>query len=357
MRATQNSGFERNPELEILLQELNSLLSGAEEQVSASYKEPQFPVIFIVGAARSGTTLLLQWLAQSRFFGYPSNFISRFFKAPYIGAKIQRMLYDTKYAFRNELAVDVPTAARSFESTLGKTSGYLSPHEFWYFWRRFFPYQEIQKLSDEELESIDSQTFLAELAALEAALDKPLAMKALIINWNISYITKILPQAFFLYLRRDVCQNAASLMRSRLAYFGDRDQWYSFKPPEYEDLRHLDAVQQVVGQVVYTNRAVQEGLAGVEATHKLEIAYEELCKNPDDVWRRLTDKMKNLGLEMPGIYPFPVSFNCADKRANDDQEPYQRAFQNLLSPPGSGDDFIGEGRTVFTNHAVPVTEL
>lgn len=330
MAAFFDSGFQRNMALENLLTELNDLLSGSEERVLKNYQNPQFPVVLIVGAPRSGTTLLSQWLASSAQFGYPSNFISRFFNAPYIGAKIQRMIFDPQFAFRNELVLQGNDGAKVFKSKLGKTEGLLSPHEFWYFWRRFFPYGEIQKLNDDELNLIDHQAFVAELAALEAAFEKPLALKALIINWNIEYITKILPQAFFLYIHRNLFFNIHSLIQARNAYFGDTNRWYSFKPPQYEMLREFDVYSQVTGQVVYTNRAVREGLASVDNEHQLEISYEALCKNPEAVWQQLTKKLNKLDAAVPTNYVGQKSFACSNKVQSAEKEQIKATYRKLF---------------------------
>jgi hypothetical protein len=78
----------RNIELENILNLLNSNLENTEKDLISQFKEPQYPVVFIVGVARSGSTLLYQYFAQSSFFSYPSNIISRFYKAPYIGSLI-----------------------------------------------------------------------------------------------------------------------------------------------------------------------------------------------------------------------------------------------------------------------------
>ena len=106
------------------------------------------PIIFIMGCARSGTTLVSQYLARSREFCYPTNFISRFYYAPYIGALLQRLMFDLDT--KGELFGSFKEAV-DFKSVLGKTKAASSPNEFWYYWRRFFKFGEIQKLDDAQL--------------------------------------------------------------------------------------------------------------------------------------------------------------------------------------------------------------
>ena len=162
---TQLPGFARNADLEKLLAELNTLLGNAEDQVLEDFHHPRFPLVMVVGAPRSGTTLMMQWLANSGAFAYPSNLLSRFYQAPYIGAKIQQLLTDPRFAFRDELQ-EWRQMEPNWENELGKTSGTLAPNEFWYFWRRFFSYPDVQFLDDAALAQVDIPTLAAELDAL-----------------------------------------------------------------------------------------------------------------------------------------------------------------------------------------------
>jgi hypothetical protein len=169
MQTERQQAFRRNERLEALLQEINEMLETAEDRILENYRMPRYPVIFIVGCARAGSTLMLQWLASTEKFAYPTNLLSRFYAAPYIGARIQQVLTDPQFNFRDEF--DDLNPKIHFSSELGKTRGTLAPNEFWYFWRRFFHYGEIQQLDEDALKRVDVLKFVSELAALEAAFD------------------------------------------------------------------------------------------------------------------------------------------------------------------------------------------
>jgi len=139
------SSFERNQTLESLLTEINTDLWTVEKQL-LTQKKTNYPVIFIVGPHRSGSTLMMQWLASSGLFSYPSNLLSRFYHAPIMGAKLQLLLADERYNFRDELK-DFSSEI-DFNSDNGKTKGALAPNEFWYFWRRFLPFTDLDYLLD-----------------------------------------------------------------------------------------------------------------------------------------------------------------------------------------------------------------
>ena len=50
--------YKKNMELEIALKDINSILSSAELKVINEFKKNLFPIIFILGNLRSGSTLL-----------------------------------------------------------------------------------------------------------------------------------------------------------------------------------------------------------------------------------------------------------------------------------------------------------
>ena len=129
--------YARNIQLEELLSELSGLLGPVDERVSAQFERPKWPPLFLVGSPRSGTTFVMQLLNATGQFAVPTNLLSRFYYAPYVGAKIQQVLTDKNFDYNNEMG-DFASSGE-FNSSLGKTTSALAPNEFTYFWRRFIP--------------------------------------------------------------------------------------------------------------------------------------------------------------------------------------------------------------------------
>ena len=153
--------FRRNEELEALLQTINSNLWLAEKELLSREYSAKFPVILVMGPLRSGTTLFMQWLANTGVVSYPTNLLSRFFGAPILGAQIQLLLTDPRFNFRDELGEFLQKV--DFSSENGKTKGVMAPNEFWYFWRRFLPNPSQDVWTDNELRAgFDSKTMLLE---------------------------------------------------------------------------------------------------------------------------------------------------------------------------------------------------
>lgn len=279
--------FKRNQLLEAALKDVNNLI----EPIKSNLPFPKKPIILIMGNARSGSTLMLQYLSSLNLFSYPSNLIARFYKNPYLGIRIQHALLE--YDSNNQL--EFSDLNDNFDSNLGKTSGALAPSEYWYFWREYFKFSEINKLSDNELLKVDSDNFLKKLSAFENLTGKPLVMKGMLLNWNIPYLHSIYPNFIFINLKRDIISNAQSLYKARKSFFDDPEKWYSFKPEEYRFLFDKTPVEQVIGQVYYTQQAIQKGLNEVPKTNKIEITYEDFCKNPSELVHMIYSKYHDLG--------------------------------------------------------------
>lgn len=295
--------FQRNVKLEELLNEINSDLDMAEKELmKKTYKN--YPVVLVMGALRSGTTLTTQWLANTGEFAYPTNLMSRFYNAPIIGAKIQKLLLEPEYNFRNEIMLF--SKEISYNSQNGKTVGASSPNEFWYFWRRFFLYETLDEdyLPDSELEKVfDKKGFLSELMGIANVFEKPLVLKGMIANYNIEFINRLLNQVVFIFIKRDPCSNIDSILEARKRQYGDVNHWYSFRIPEKKELQKIkDPAQQIAGQVYYINRAINSALKNISSERKLEMTYEEFCDNPEKFYQLLRGKLQQQGYDISETY-------------------------------------------------------
>ncbi len=299
--------FKRNIQLESFLDSLNGTLACAEEQLLQQSDQlgPDFPIIFIMGPLRSGTTLFTQWLADCNIAAYPSNLLSRFYAAPVIGAQIQLLLTDPCFNFRDEILEF--NSSITFDSENGKTRGALAPNEFWYFWRRFLPFKEIDWLSDKELfHVVDKNKLVNELTTLTRVFGKPFALKSMILNYNIPFLNTIFKKALFIQLKRDPVTNVASILDARKRQLGSEKEWYSFKIPEYPQLKDLEPVTQSARQLHYINTALTKGMATIDESRKLVVQYEDFCEKPHIIFNQLITKLEVS--ETAKIYSGPEHF-------------------------------------------------
>lgn len=289
----RTEGFTRISALEELLHNVNSNLISANENYLKDSEE-RFTKIFLMGPHRSGSTLFMQWLANTGLAAYPTNLLSRFFGAPLIGAKIQQLLTDPQYNFRNEI-LDFNSNV-SFNSDNGKTKGALAPNEFWYFWRRFFPFKELDYMSRDDLNKKASlEEFQNELNALANIFEKPFAMKAMIMNQCIPTLAEQFNKSLFIWIRRDPVFNIQSALEARKRQYGDINSWYSFKIKEYPSLKGLEPLESVVGQIAAINYSIEQGMAELPKEQKIIIEYEDFCKNPEVYFNKIVQKLLEQG--------------------------------------------------------------
>jgi len=283
----QNNNKKVNQERkEGFLHEINKLFNPLNSKLIDDKIIEDLPLLFIVGNPRSGTTVLLQWLAATGHFAYPTNLLSRFYEAPLVGAKIQQLLTDPEFDFDDQLS-DL-SVNLNLESSLGKTKGALQANEFWYFWRRFFPISTPQPLSKKQRNNtLRLEQFRNELLSLVNFNQKPFVMKGLLLNYDIDILASLFPKAIFIFLRRDPIMNMQSLLKARFTYYNDISKWYSARPKEYKWLLNKPILQQVAGQVFYTNRAIESSLNKLDSSRYINIDYEQFCDDSDDLWNQL----------------------------------------------------------------------
>jgi len=283
------------------------LLKGEPNGVKKIYKTPRFPIILIVGAPGSGTTLFLQWLASTGVFAYPSNLMARFYRSLYIAAKMQLMLSEPDLSMVPRADIDF------FSSILGKTYGLFAPNGFDVFWRRFFPFKKINSLSPDKLKTVDAIGLKSELAAMEAVFQKPLALKALSCNWHLPFLAQHLPNTIFVHISRQPFYNAQCILHARRRLKKSAADWYGEVPPEYTTLKKMNIYKQVCGQLYHTELAISKGLKNIPKFRKLEIDYEAFCTNPVAIWNSLNRIFNRMGFTMHRDYSSVKNFENQNK--------------------------------------------
>ncbi|MET0050020.1 MAG: sulfotransferase [Candidatus Thiodiazotropha sp.] len=328
---TRTKAFQRNEELEMLLESLNSTLSQAEQVSLDNFTAPRYPLILIMGGPRSGTTLLLQWLAASGHFGYPSNLLARFYRAPRIGAMIQEMLLNPRYRYREDFADLQPYGyAHSFSSDLGKTEGLAAPNVFWYFWRRFFDFGERPFLDETKWQQANSRDFVRELAAMEAVFDKPFVMKGIIANWNVAQLNALFEHVLFIHVRREPAQQINSILKARERFRGDRKLWWGFKTPEFDSLEFDSAEAEIAAQIFFTRRALSQAFEQLPSERWLEVDYELFCENPAATYQQICERLERQRYSITDAYQGPEKYRNNNQSVNVPLQHLDAVYRKLV---------------------------
>lgn len=308
--------YEKEESLEHILEKVNERLSAVETDLLSSFERPKLPIIFIVGAQRSGTTLLMQLLIQKFKVGYPSNFTARFWSCPYIGAKIYE-------------SFDLSQDKKSFTSDLGYTKGLNGPHEFGYFWKQWFPWLAYE---ENKYDEIDYSQLKRELAAWQSINQRPLLFKNLIyLTGHIQKLHKLFPTAFFINIKRTPVYNIQSTYLSRLKLFNSEKEWFGIKPSKYSELKDMPIDQQIAGQVYHIRKEIQDQLQEIPSSKYVNISYESLITNPKEFLNHIENSLLRQYAKK-GDINVPNQFPNENKRKIDKDlfDRFQSVYQKFL---------------------------
>lgn len=296
--------FKLDSELDALLKKLKVHLQPLQKNIEKTYKENKYPIGFIVGVPRGGTTVLLQWLATLGDFAYPSNFLTRFAYAPHIGALIEKMIFSEDQGF-NEL---YKNEKNKYSSNLGRTEGAFGVNEFQHYFRNYMTNFDPEYLSEEKLETVDFKGIKKGLASIESVYGKPFVTKAIMLQFHLDKLAKEIPNSIILNIERDPVFTMQSILLSRRKYYDRDDIWWSVKPKEYESLKGMDVYHQIAGQVYFTNMAIQGLLEKLPDTNKMTFQYELFCTDPRPYFEALKQKYELMGYSKLTEYKGPEKF-------------------------------------------------
>ena len=297
MNDVRTPDFARNRELDRVLAELASSLRPVADAAAERWPAPTRPLLLIVGPPRCGSTHLLQRLASTGTFGYPSNLVSRFHAAPYVGALAHRLLLDPALDHRGETGASTRGPQLDDVSVLGKTTGLENVNEFWHAWRHFLPVSDTDEFSAAQLEQIDRAGLAAMMGALEAGFDKPIVAKAQLLAFHAEVMAEVFPTAIFLRIRRRPAELVESILSARKLHGGSESAWWSLRPLGLDALVDLPEIDQVSAQVVAIEASLDRA-AGEIGTRMLEIDFDELQRDPHMVDIRIRSALAPLGVDM-----------------------------------------------------------
>lgn len=260
-----------NKKQDHILARINDVLSILEEEIVDKFHEPEFPIIFVVGAQRSGTTLITQLLIEHYNLSYPNNLVSRFWKSPYLGT----VLFES---------LDLTSELISHESSYGSTKGVLGTHEFSFFWKRWFK-DAAEHGQKNDLSSYQAERLVKELASWQMIKNQPLIFKNLLeVIPNIDVLSKVLTRAVFINIVREDINVIQSTYEARLNYGGDYSSWFGVKPYNVKELMEIqNPLKQITSQVFSVKDQIFGSLSSLSKDRYINISYEELVNSPNKV--------------------------------------------------------------------------
>ncbi len=280
-----------------LLRLANRHLIGCVEnwQAPKSSEPLSHAPVFIVGAPRCGSTLLIQALTVALKLGYLSNFHCRWFGAPAFAESCRGA---------TDLAPD-----RKYTSYHGQTTGRLAPAECGEWWYRFFR-RKPAYVTAQEVDETSMLAFRRSIGSLTRVFQRPVVFKNLYASLRIQAIAKYVPESLFVILRRNEVDNGISLLKARHDRYGDYSAWFSLEPPGAEGIRSLPPHQQVIEQIRLTYLAIEKDLtlAGVGRDRCLQLTYENFCSDPEATVQTVQSFLERHGMDVFRKESLPAKF-------------------------------------------------
>ena len=243
------------------LEELNQVL---ENHVNYTNSGEAYPNIFIIGAPRSGTTLLTQLLTFTTEAGYIDNLTAAFWKAPEVGALLSKKLVNRRIF--------------SGQSAYGQTRDISEPHEFGGFWRHFLNYPDTAQIQNHQ---VDWQRLIQKLDNISRVFGASVIYKVFQLMWHIREFHALKPDSKWIWITRDPGQNASSIARYRDHLGTDEQQWASVVPLKSRAFDQADALTKCASQVIYINEWINTELQSINKVNWCQVSLEDLQRDPD----------------------------------------------------------------------------
>lgn len=286
------------------------LLGHVESLLVPNPDEPlRHPPIFLLGAPRSGSTLITQAITDALDVGYISNCHCKWYGAPALADRLFRPL--------------VSKPGSDYCSEHGATGGPYAPAECGEWWYRFFRRRPAY-VTLYDVDPGKMQEFRRSIAALTNALDKPILFKNLNASLRIQAIGKYIPESLFVVIHRDEVDNGHSLLEARYKTFGNYTSWFSVEPPKIEALKVLPPHEQVIEQIRNIHMTINQDLkiSGISSSRRFDLNYQEFCANPSRWVDAIHSFIESHGCLVKRNRALPKRFDRRD-RIRVDQDLYQ----------------------------------
>lgn len=257
-----------------------------ERKLLKRYKgdEIEIPPVFIIGPPRAGSTILYQYMTNYLDVSYINNFMNYFVEVLFTSSITSKKMLGNK-------------PHNSFRSNRGNTEGLISPNEggnFWYRWvGRETHFVDFNEVSQRDMEEIRTT-----ITAITNRHHRPVVFKNMNAGLRLRLIKQIFPGSVIIIAKRDPIMTAQSIIFSREKGGGNRNTWWSIKPKEYPEIKDLPYEEQVVKQIYYIQKQIDEDIKLFGSGQHIEIHYRDFCDNPKDVLDQIVDMMRSNGISI-----------------------------------------------------------
>ena len=226
------------------------------------------PCLFILGAPRTGSTILYQLITDLLDVLYIDNLANFARYNPYFGLGLSSRFYGNQ-------------AHHSYKSSFGSTiqQGLHAPAEALFIYKWFPKDHHFTETSDLRADKISS--FQNTINAIINRVSKPLVIKNLSFGLRLQVLTEVIPNAKYLVIKRDPLFTAQSIILAKQKNKIPEQKIWGIRPKNYLHLERMDPLKSVVMQVYSIEKQIHDDLKKVSPESILYIDYEKLSPNPE----------------------------------------------------------------------------
>jgi len=282
--------------LRLLARPIDLLLQRREKRLLRETGTSKVPMILVVGAPRSGTTLVYQTLARYLDVSYVSNLTSLFPRSPLSGTRLFRWLPQPRSA--------------DFRNFYGQTAHLNGPNDGFCVWNRWLGHDRYVPRT--ELSESEQQSIREFFQAWQRQFGKPFLNKNNRNTGCLDLLSRLFPDATFVVVRRNPVLVAQSLIKAREQVQGDKAVgWGLHSQSSDTDRDRLSYVNDVCAQILQIEEQLDEQLSQIPESRLIEFTYEGFCEDPGHALQTLAARIPDVSLKRDLIaaelQPFAVS--------------------------------------------------
>ncbi|NWG08348.1 MAG: sulfotransferase [Chloroflexi bacterium] len=279
--------------------------------------------VFIIGPPRSGTTLLYQVLVNRFNFVFLDNVASRLYAAPLVGIWLSKFL-----------SVFLAKKQIGYASNYGRTDSVFGPSEAGEFWYRWFPRGEHVYVPPGATKPQSIQELRRQVVGISKKFKAPMLFKNTYNSMRIAPIAEAFPQAVFLVCMRDEVDTAQSILEGRVKRNGNKTDWFSVPPRQIDEIKAHPYWEQVVEQVYYIYRQIDEDIQRLGPERFLRISYRRLCEDTRGTMDEIARFFESRGVDVSVRNEVPENFPYSTGKKIDDADyvRLQEAVNRLWKP-------------------------
>lgn len=234
--------------------------------------------VFIIGAPRTGSTILYQTITNQLDVLYIDNLVCNFHRNLFFGFWLSNKLFGQK-------------AHNCFNSDHGDTKGLHAPSECGAFWYRWLP-KERHFIDNDDITNTMVKEIRDEITAVTNFFDKPLVFKNLNAGQRVRLLQKCFPNAKFIFVKREPIFTAQSMLKAKRKLKIDDNQFWSVMPKNFKDLEKLSAYEQIVSQIYFIEKQIVDDFKEFKELKLYTINYNEIENKYQEYKDFITTKEK-----------------------------------------------------------------